>query len=340
MRHLRTLYGDTPPTTAIRTGPDIRTWDDLVTEDTTLHHWTTLSDTERHLPLTGQAWLLAPHYLTHPTPPRMHGGTKRIDDSTLYAAFKQYFAKPENRNTVPTQDTEEKVPTGRTQGADTTSGATASTTIVPIGWVAEKMRTRGRVLSDELYALLVANRWLMTIKKVNKKGETVWSLERHQDMQDRLHAAAYAAFYRANKGQQPRNGNAASKVWGLDVGNHLSHLAEGHRENMNEALINILRENNVTIETGDDSQASFVPLTGQAAVTSRLLPVTEEPAGTGAPGGFRARAGSRRGFPEEPQGRTRSRPCARSCEFFADRRPGFAHGRPLKTNPHPSALRH
>ncbi|MGW0302831.1 hypothetical protein ACWDYK_40035, partial [Streptomyces anthocyanicus] len=34
VRHLRTLYGDTPPTTAIRTGPDIRTWDDLVTEDT------------------------------------------------------------------------------------------------------------------------------------------------------------------------------------------------------------------------------------------------------------------------------------------------------------------
>uniref|UniRef100_UPI002F90A8B0 hypothetical protein n=1 Tax=Streptomyces anthocyanicus TaxID=68174 RepID=UPI002F90A8B0 len=275
VRHLRTLYGDTPPTTAIRTGPDIRTWDDLVTEDTTLHHWTTLSDTERHLPLTGQAWLLAPHYLTHPTPPRMHGGTKRIDDSTLYAAFKQYFAKPENRNTVPTQDTEEKVPTGRTQGADTTSGATASTTIVPIGWVAEKMRTRGRVLSDELYALLVANRWLMTIKKVNKKGETVWSLERHQDMQDRLHAAAYAAFYRANKGQQPRNGNAASKVWGLDVGNHLSHLAEGHRENMNEALINILRENNVSIEKRVYSDRLFADWKRSSDVA--LLPVTEEP---------------------------------------------------------------
>ncbi|WP_331764729.1 hypothetical protein, partial [Streptomyces anthocyanicus] len=66
VRHLRTLYGDTPPTTAIRTGPDIRTWDDLVTEDTTLHHWTTLSDTERHLP--SQARHGSSHPTTSPTP--------------------------------------------------------------------------------------------------------------------------------------------------------------------------------------------------------------------------------------------------------------------------------
>nr|WTC14111.1 hypothetical protein OHA15_40530 [Streptomyces anthocyanicus] len=276
VRHLRTLYGDTPPTTAIRTGPDIRTWDDLVTEDTTLQHWTTLSDTERHLPLTGQAWLLAPHYLTHPTPPRMHGGGgKKIDDNTLYAAFKQYFAKPGKRNTVPEYDETEPLQTGSTEGADTASGAAASPIIVPIGRIVAKMREKGRVLGNKLYTLLVANYWVMTIKEVNKEGENVWSLESRGDMQDKQYAAAYAAFYRANRGQQPRKLNDASRVWGLDLYTHLHSLKLGRRSKMNEALVSVLQENKVKVTRKIDSGRFVVEQESTALLT--LVPVAEEP---------------------------------------------------------------
>ncbi|MGW0302812.1 hypothetical protein ACWDYK_39925, partial [Streptomyces anthocyanicus] len=204
----------------------------------------------------------------------MHGGGKRIDDSTLYAAFKQYFAKPGNRNTVPENGKKEPLQTGRTQGAGTASGGAASVTSVPLGSIAKKMRTNGRVLSDELYALLVANYWVMTSRE-NNKGETLWFLERDQDMQDRQYAAAYAAFYRANKGQQPRKYNIASKVWGLDLGIHLDSFGEYGRNSAHEDLINVLQENNVSIKTKNDSGKLFADWVRGGDV--HLVPVTEDP---------------------------------------------------------------
>ncbi|MGW7572340.1 hypothetical protein ACWGJV_39610, partial [Streptomyces tendae] len=205
----------------------------------------------------------------------MHGGYRKIDEQTLYAAFQKYFAKPGKRNTVPEYTETETLQTGSTEGADTASGAAASTIIVPIGAIAAKMRERGRVLGNALYTLLVANYWVMTIKEVNEEGENVWSLEPRGDMQDKQYAAAYAAFYRANRGQQPRKHHDASKVWGLDLYTHLDSLKLGRRSNMNEALISVLQENKVKVTRKIDSGRFTVELESTALLT--LVPVTEEP---------------------------------------------------------------
>ncbi|WP_405192747.1 hypothetical protein [Streptomyces anthocyanicus] len=265
VRHLRTLYGDTPPTTAIRTGPDIRTWDDLVTEDTTLRHWTTLSDTERHLPLTGQAWLLAPHYLTHPTPPRMHGGGTRgvrVTENELHTAFEQYFAKPGNRNTIPKRDAKETV------SADRAAGVTEVNLITHI----ILLRKGEKHLSQRTVDLLRANQWVLEENGTNASGETLWLLESYNEWSDRRYAAAFDAFYRKNPGEQPSI--IYPRVWGLDLGKYLAN-ARDRASDLSDTLRRVLQQNKVEVlahPTGKDKWTIKYKSSG-----AKLLAVTEDP---------------------------------------------------------------